>query len=330
MPRLSYPNPGRVASARTKQDLEGDKSNSIKLVDQVGDTHPELDTPDVRDPVSSQDDASEALQKQLEAMRESERIQRERNAQLVQEREEALRRANDREAENTRLKRTTFESQTEAIASSLAAATAEADSAQRDVEKALELGDAKGQADAYRRLSRAEANIIRLEDGKAALEAQAQQAAQRQAQTPQDPIDTLPMPELARTWLKTHREYVENPRKNAQIQKLHWDVIDEGHEPYSRGYFESIETHLGMRQRAVAAQETEQEEPEHEGNSSMVSAPVSREVPTSTRGERPGRVTLTVAQKEAAKISGVTEKEYAENLLRLRQDKLNGLYGGQP
>jgi hypothetical protein len=50
----------------------------------------------------------------------------------------------------------------------------------------------------------------------------------------------------------------------------------------------------------------------------------------SASGERPNQVRLTVAQKEAAKIAGISEKEYAENLLKLRAEKLNGNYGGAP
>jgi len=38
----------------------------------------------------------------------------------------------------------------------------------------------------------------------------------------------------------------------------------------------------------------------------------------------------SVAQKDAAKIAGITEKEYAEQLIKLREHKTNGMYGGQP
>lgn len=69
------------------------------------------------------------------------------------------------------------------------------------------------------------------------------------------------------------------------------------------------------------------------GRSSFVSAPVSRETMANgsynSYGERPGRVTLSIAQKEAAKIAGVSEAEYAANVLRLRQEKADGRYGGE-
>ncbi len=122
MPRLSYPNHGRVASARTKADLDGDKSNSVKLVDQIGDAHPELETPDVSAQVQTPelDDASAAFQKQIDALRQSEKILKERNERIIQEREDAIKRANERDAEITRLKKSTVESQVESVSNALA------------------------------------------------------------------------------------------------------------------------------------------------------------------------------------------------------------------
>ena len=62
---------------------------------------------------------------------------------------------------------------------------------------------------------------------------------------------------------------------------------------------------------------------------SLVSAPVSRETmgwSTGRTESRPGRLTLSMAQREAAKIAGVSEAEYATQLLRLREAKDNGDY----
>ena len=63
-----------------------------------------------------------------------------------------------------------------------------------------------------------------------------------------------------------------------------------------------------------------------------MSAPVSRETSANGYGggDRPGKVTLTPAMKEAAKVSGISEIEYAEQVLRLRKAKANGDYGGSP
>jgi hypothetical protein len=76
------------------------------------------------------------------------------------------------------------------------------------------------------------------------------------------------------------------------------------------------------------------EPPEPRQRNSIVSAPPSRDTQANGSynkyGDRPGRVTLSVAQLEHAKISGLTPREYAEQVIRLREAKENGDYGGRP
>jgi len=319
MPRLSYPG-GRKAAAQTEEDL---KSASIKKADEVGD-HTPIDDEHKANLIA--DEASVAFQKQIDALRKSEQIQKDRNAELVREREDSIKRANERESEIHRLKKTTVESQVEAVSNALAAAQAEAETAQHDIEKALELGDFKGQADAYRRLSKAETNISKLEDGKVELEALAKAAAETKVETPKDPLDNMNIPNTAKEYLREHPELLTNQRLNAKIQSLHYDIIEEGHKAYSPEYFESMDVHLGYKEQIVNEKEEDDEPRER---TRFMSAPVSREAPANAQGERPGKVTLSVAQKEAAKIAGITEKEYAEQVMELRKHKANGHYGGQ-
>ena len=57
----------------------------------------------------------------------------------------------------------------------------------------------------------------------------------------------------------------------------------------------------------------------------MVSAPVSREVPSSSREDRvSSRVTLSLAEKEHARLAGVTETAYAQGKLELERRKRAG------
>jgi hypothetical protein len=65
--------------------------------------------------------------------------------------------------------------------------------------------------------------------------------------------------------------------------------------------------------------------------SAIVSAPVSREIPTSS-GERlrpRGQIKLTPAEVEAARISGITPEEYAKQKIRKAQMVASGEYGEQ-
>jgi hypothetical protein len=72
------------------------------------------------------------------------------------------------------------------------------------------------------------------------------------------------------------------------------------------------------------------------GRGRIVSAPVSRgdsgggSYSNSGGGERHGRVTLSAEQKSAAAFSGISEAEYAKQLLRLRAEKAEGYHTGKP
>lgn len=323
MPRLKPP-PGRNASARVAEVPEDETTNVLAT--------PQDDNEIVtEDNLSEEEDASVAFQKQIEALKKSEQAAKDRAEQAVREREEAIKRAKDREAEVNKLRKETVESQVNEVASALAAAQAEADAAQRDIALAAEAGDFQAQSIAYRRLAKAETAIARLEDGKAELEERAKAPSAPEPVTQDDLVEKSGLPFRAKEWLRQHPEYLTNNRKNAQIQAMHWTVVDEGHEPYSQEYFESLETHLGMRQSAAQQNDVEEDVQPTRRASAVVSAPVSRETPSSSgNGDRPGRITLSAAQKEAAKIAGISEAEYAKNVIRLRNEKANGNYtGGQ-
>lgn len=316
MPRIK-PAPGRTAAAvPVESDIE-----QADVPFQSDDT--EVTEPEVK---VTEEDASTAFQKQIEALRRSEKAQKDRAEQLIRDRDVALQQARERDEQINQLRQQNVESQTEAVASALAAAQAAADGAERDIAAAIEAGDTMAQAKAYRRLSKAEADIARLEDGKEAMEAQVKAPPPQEQRVNEQPRAPQ-LPPLAVQWLQNHPDYMKDSRKNAEVQHFHYKVVDEGHEAYSPEYFESLETHLGLR----TADESEPEPvvQKQKVTTPMVSAPVSRDVPSSShRPTKPGEVKLSAAQKEAAKASGITETEYAKQVLRLQNEKMNGNYSG--
>ena len=58
----------------------------------------------------------------------------------------------------------------------------------------------------------------------------------------------------------------------------------------------------------------------------FVSAPVSRQIPDGSFERRAGRITLSPAQREAAKIAGVSETTYAAHVGELAKRKAQGFY----
>lgn len=342
MPRLSYPG-GRKASA-LQVAPKADKSGSIKLSDQVGDglyespnetihevpTGVESPRPPAAEVVQ---DPSEALKTQIEALRKSEREAL--NRAEVAERK-ASEEAHRRESEGFRSQEQIMNSNVDAISAALAAATSEAEMAQDAIEAAIQMQDGKGQAEAYRKMSTATAKIFQLEQGKEAAERELQALKDSPPAPAPKPVDDMEtalnktaLPYVAKQWLLAHPEYIRDEKKNRKIAVIHDDLTDEGIVPYSPQYFDLAEQRLGMRPVKPEVEEVVEEDKPIQSERRIYSAPPSRDVPTSS-GRREDSVTLNAAQKEAAKIAGITEKEYALQVRKLKNEKMNGNYGGAP
>jgi hypothetical protein len=183
---------------------------------------------------------------------------------------------------------------------------------------------------------------------------------------PRDGLDNVDLPPLAKQWLRAHPDYLTDIGKNNRLQDMHHKLVAEGFEGYSAPYFEEMEwrlrspvdkpefvegangtarivegvgpvspaeyEHAKAKVRAREALEAEDEYDAKAPSRRVVSAPPSREVPSSGSGryEAPNRITLSPAEREAAKIAGVDEATYALNKLKLLQAKSQGEYGGSP
>lgn len=280
-------------------------------------------------PAEEPSERETSLQKQLDDLRKAETT---RAAEHERQLAEARQRAQESEAKSTEHQNAELEAQYDSVLNALAAAESDATSAEIALAQAAERGDYKAQAEAQRKLSRAEASLLNLEQGKGALEAkrEAIKTAPAKKDTPGDPFEAAiaALPDSAKTWLRGHREYMTDQQKNVEIQYFHNQVLREGHPAYSPAYFESLETKLGMRQ----AKTDDDDEPE-EPRSRTVSAPVSRDPPSPTTGRAaPQKVTLSAEEREIARSSmpnmepGEAERVYALNKLKLQQAKREGHY----
>lgn len=184
-------------------------------------------------------------------------------------REEQVRDANARVAEATRTAEAArqeaksarseiADSQADSIASGIAAATAEAEAAEREYKEAFEAGDAAKMAGAQRKIARAEARSVRLDEAKADLEARKSapevertEAPQRAApQTPADPFEAYiaGRTEPTANWLRAHKDWVTDAKKNAQLTSAHWDAVAHELAPDTPEYFNHVETMIGLKQ----------------------------------------------------------------------------------
>jgi hypothetical protein len=123
---------------------------------------------------------------------------------------------------------------------------------------------------------------------------------------------------LSAQWLQSNRDHLKDSRSFRIMARAHEDAIDHGIIPESDDYFRFVENRLGIKgdsappdvaMSAAAAPVQRRQSPP--------AAPVSRQ-PSNANGSRPHVVKLTPEQREAARISGVTEEEYARQMLKER------------
>lgn len=304
-----------------KEEKEVEKVAATAEPEIAVEEEPEVEVEVTESEVPKQDDATIALKKQIEDLKRSEQVLRERNEQFAREREEALERARNREAQIAKVQKEAYDSQTDAISSAIAAAQAELDKAELDIENAISIGDAKGQAAAIKRQTIAASNLGRLEEGKAAAEERAKAPPVAEV----DPIDTWGLPSITTTWLKNNRQWLTDPEKFEDLKGYQWQAKKAGIAPHTKEFLAFIED----RMNGVPEPEAEVEEPVKQ-KAPKVSAPVSRDVPNSNgRRSTPGKVTLTAQEVEAAKISGISPEEYAKQKIRKQQMVDSGEYGEQ-
>jgi hypothetical protein len=296
---------------------------------------PEIKAPEAivaREP-EKEPEAESALKKQLEDLKKAEEASQREIAALRERETNALLHARQRTEELQYERGEREQAQYDSVLNALGAAQAEADKAQNDLANAMAASDFTAAAEAQRRLSVATTRIVQLEDGKVAFDNRREEAQRQPQPQPQqqqqrytDPIDAMThLSGKQRDWLKSHREVQSDPRKLAAIGDAHWKAMDAGHSQDSDGYFQFLEERLGYRQ-PVAKQE-EEPEPQPQRRSMPVSAPVSRDTPSMSTGRStPTRIELSPEQREAAKISGLTDFEYAKNLIRLNDLKKAGHY----
>lgn len=140
----------------------------------------------------------------------------------------------------------------ETVTAGLDAAKTEIDAAKRDIKIHGEAGDYDKQSDAYDRLATARARQVRLDEAKAELElrtaARPEQRLEMRASS-LDPFEAYlaSRSEPTQRWLREHREWVTDPKKNSKLTAAHYDAIGEELVPDSKEYFEHVEKFIGLK-----------------------------------------------------------------------------------
>jgi hypothetical protein len=189
----------------------------------------------------------------------------------------------------------------------------------------MSIGDYDVAADIQLRMSRNEAELMQLEHGFREMQNKPQPRMPEQA--PQYEVDMLINNVTPRSaeWLRRNRETLLDGRNVRVMRRAHEDAVDYGMIPESDEYFRFVEKRLNLN--SEPSRYAAEEESVYSAASAPVqrrsappAAPVSRSAPTNS-GPRPGTIRLNSDQVEAAKISGLTPKEYYEQMVREEKRK---------
>lgn len=199
------------------------------------------------------DPAVEDLKKQHDEMAA-------KSARDAEARTAAERRARDAEAaavaaraEATTARTQVVESNLDTINTALESAKSEMDTAERDIQAAGEAGDYTALAKAQRRMSVAAAKVQRYDEAKDDLETRKKTAieAPKRREVSSDPVEAYVdgRTEPTANWLRSHRDYVTDPKKNARLTAAHWDAVSNDLTPDTDEYFTHVEEFIGLHKK---------------------------------------------------------------------------------
>lgn len=276
----------------------------------------------------AEDDGLAALKEQLNSVNAAAEEQRKRLAQEQQWRAQEHQARIQAERQARSAQEQGAQAQYDAILAGLGQSQAEIEAAEQDLESALEAQDAKLLAAAQRKLARAEVQLAQWENNKnawemhaeqyrqqmAAWQAQQEQLARQQQQPRQQQQQRPPaLLDSEKEWLRQRPEAMNDPAKNRALQHAFNVSQTLGLARGSQEYFDYMEKALGYQKAAV---------PQKQEKPTTYAAPVSREVGGPAISG--SKVHLSKEQREAARISGLTDAQYAKNLMAIEAAKGRG------
>ena len=221
------------------------------------------------------------------------------------------------------------------IDSALEAANQQAANYKAEFQAALDAADHKAAAEAQERLSDARHNLLRLQEQRAYVDAEARrQPPPQQRQQPQPQMQPPSVDVLANDlvnsgyprsadWLRAHPEWTTRPELLKRVASASNHLVDNrGLVADTDEYFEALEQELGMTQRQRS---TGGDYGQRRPAAAAPTSPASVSLRTGQPQMR-SHVPLSPAQREAAmELHGMTEKEFAQEFEKARvEGKLLG------
>lgn len=258
-------------------------------------------------PVISADDGIKELRRRLEAEHQG-RLEAEHYAKYARE-------------QASKAYEEVGETQFHLVSNALDTVRRDGDILKSQLRDAMNIGDHDRAAEIQEAMSTNAIRLNQLEAGKRDMETRPRQPAFNPPPPPppqpayQDPLEQIAgaVSPRSASWIRANRDSLGNERALREMFRAHESAVDLGYAPDSNAYFQFVENRMGIsesRQQAASAPVQRKAAPP--------AAPVSRS--GNGTGSRPNVVRLSSEQQEMAKNLGMTNAEYAAQVVALRKE----------
>ena len=244
---------------------------------------------------------SEGVQKRISKLKYEFHEERRAKEEANRLQEEAIKYAEKLKKDNESLRKTLADGESMLIDQAKGRVGAELDKAKSDYKEAYESGDPDKLIEAQEKLSKLHNEKFRVDEYKPKPQEVEDQAPKRQA------------PKLSQRdldWQKNNDWFEKDSVMRGTAMGLHSDLQQKGVVPGSEEYYKGIDE--GMRKIFPEKFEVQQEAPELQNGN--VVAPVER------NGKKSRTVRLTRTQVALAKRLGLSNEQYAAQLMKEQQD----------
>jgi hypothetical protein len=264
---------------------------------------------------------SEKVKKRLSQMKKVWHDERREKERALREREEALKFAQIREQEIKTLKQRLGHNEQAFIKEAEKSANNDLAVSKDKLKQAYEAGDAELIANAQEALTDAKLKLQNLSRIKPSLQREDERVEQNQ-QVTTPPVPPAPQPDpRAKAWQEKNTWFGADEEMTALALGLHEKLVRSGVDPSTDEYYRRVDENMRKRfpEAFDDAEEDEQPQTKQAQKPARTNKPATVVAPV-TRGTAPRQVRLTPTQVAIAKKLGLSNEQYARELMKLEND----------
>ena len=262
---------------------------------------------------------SEKVKKRLSQMKKVWHDERREKERAIREREEAIRVAQTRDQEVRQLRQRIGHNEQAFIKEAEKSATTDLNIAKERMKQAFETGDADKITEAQEALTDAKLKLQNISRVKPTL-----QEPEERVETPQQtqaPQPSAPSPDpKAEAWRDKNTWFGVDEEMTALALGLHEKLVRSGVDPRTDEYYRRVDETMRKRFPEAFDDAEEDEQPQTKQAQKPARTKPANVVAPVTRGTAPRQVRLTPTQVAIAKRLGLSNEQYARELMKLEND----------